>query len=159
MPDLAEYRVVGRSWRVDDTETPHLGSGPAATLASRTNWQQPGIRGDRGTTKLEHPTAVEIEPQRTLPSVVLINLRVADIDRLERDRIGVMELRSSLWCLPFSQCWPCGMRTTNPSSSSRIAIWHDRRELNSPSVAKLNMLASCHPGIGVPVLSSQAGST
>jgi len=66
MPELAEYRVVGRSWRVDDTETPHLGSGPAATLASRTNWQQPGIRGDRGTTKLEHPTAVEIEPQRTL---------------------------------------------------------------------------------------------
>src|SRR5580692_7159852 len=28
-----------------------------------------------------------------IPSIVLIELRVADIDRLERDRIGVMELR------------------------------------------------------------------
>jgi branched-chain amino acid transport system substrate-binding protein len=27
--------------------------------------QQPGIRGDRGTTKLEHQTAIEIKPQRT----------------------------------------------------------------------------------------------
>ena len=34
------------------------------------------------------------------------------------------------------------MRTISPSNSSRIAIWHDRREFGFPSAAKLSMLDS-----------------
>jgi hypothetical protein len=39
--------------------------GPTQRVIELAACQQPGIRGDRGATKLQQQTAVEIEPQST----------------------------------------------------------------------------------------------
>ena len=123
------------------------------------------VRPIRAIRRVVHRVLAAQPFEIGIPSVREIELWVADVEFVERPRIrigaevvidmGIHRIASqcrlagqSIW---QSVSGPSGSRTTRPSSSSRILIWHERRELGSAAAANPSMLASCDSGSGSPI--------